>query len=413
MNLNELNFLFITSNFIHMLIYNVNTATADKRITGILNGVSFNVTFSDALLATLAAAQKDLESIEEVEAYDKWLADVKAVLEASEPTDTITEACKDLMLDTKTGHYYVKVDNKISKHPVPELLVDVILESVEKNIDATPIVKAWIRFLRNPNFTTRKAELFASYITATIIDSEELERLQIEEGFTYEKAVDRATYNDVAITNEGLIVAKKYARLLTQGWEIDQETNQPKKVDLFPTTKTINQFSGEVTETVHYPDFAEDLTFEPPVQGRSGNAFLCGEIEDHIIKVGQKHELKDWSMVNTNDDTTCVKGLHVGGLQYVASYKSLNCQLLDCFVDPADIGAICGWSNFEGSDGAIRVKSYFVYGATDGRTKGIYHSSKYAAMKDAEWEAYKAQAIEEGNKIVAEVTESVNDFDVN
>jgi len=99
----------------------------------------------------------------------------------------------------------------------------------------------------------------------------------------------------------------------------------------------------------------------------------------------------------------------VGGLQYVASYKSLNCQLLDCFVDPADIGAICGMNDFADSDGAIRVKAYFIYKATQGRTKGIYHSSKYAAMKDAEWEAFKTSAIDTANEIQAEIV----DFDVN
>ena len=77
---------------------------------------------------------------------------------------------------------------------------------------------------------------------------------------------------------------------------------------------------------------------------------------------------------------------------------------MDCFVDPSDIGAICGSGDF-----ALRVKSYFVYKANTGRTKGIYHSSKYAAMKDAEWEVYKKEAVETSNAIAAELV----DFDVN
>ena len=97
------------------------------------------------------------------------------------------------------------------------------------------------------------------------------------------------------------------------------------------------------------------------------------------------------------------------GLQYVACYSELNAQLLDCFVDPADIGAICGMDSFGGSDGAIRVKAYFIYKATTGRTKGIYHSSKYAAMRDEEWEAYKKEAVEEANKVQVDLI----DFDVN
>lgn len=397
-----------------MLIFNVIGSKEDQRISGVIDNTNFNVTFSSDLAFDLKSFQEDLKSIENVEDYEAWVKSVGARLEAADTVDTVTKACNDLMLDVKTGNYFVTVDGKISKHPVPTPLVEVILESAEKDIDPTPIVKAWIRFLRNPHFSTKKANLFAQYITTIIVDTEEVEKLMEEDGYVYEKAVERAQYRDVTITEEGLIVAKKYARLLTQGWVINPETNEPELADLYQTTKTVDQFSGEVKETTKMPDFMDDLTFEPPVQGRYGNKFSCidadgNEIEDHIIKVGMKHELKEWSMVNTNDDISCVPGLHVGGLQYVACYKGLNCQLLDCFVDPSDIGAICGMGNFANSDGAIRVKAYFIYKATTGRTKGIYHSSKYAAKQDEEWAVYKKEAIELANKFQAELV----DFDVN
>lgn len=393
-----------------MLTFNVTgTAGADQRIIGVIDNTTFNTVFTKELHDALIEFQVALEDITDVDTYETWVKDVRSRLDESETIDTVTSACDDLMLDSKTGHYYVKVGTKVSKHPVPTDLVEVILESAEKGIDPTPIVKAWVRFLRNPNFTPRKADLFAQYITSIIIDTEEVAELMDKEGYVYEKAVERAQYRDVTITNEGLIVAKKYARLLTQGWVIDPETNEAVLEDLYKTTKTVNQLSGEVTEKTDFPEFTEELTFEPPVQGRGGNKFFCGDMEEHVIKVGMKHELKDWSMVNTNDDTSCVPGLHVGGLQYVASYKSLNCQLLDCFVDPADIGAICGMDSWHGSDGAIRVKAYFIYKATTGRTKGIYHSSKYAAMRDEEWEIYKKEAIEAANKVQT----SNIDFDVN
>ena len=86
------------------------------------------------------------------------------------------------------------------------------------------------------------------------------------------------------------------------------------------------------------------------------------------------------------------------GWQYVSSYKGLNCQLIDCFVDPAEIGAICGLS--ESSDGAMRVREYFTYAGNVSRNKGIFHSSNYAKMKDDEWEAYKKLAVENSNKII-------------
>ena len=388
-----------------MLTINVQGAAGEERINGSLNGNQFNIPYTEETYKEMQEFVDDLKTIEEITDFDLWTIEVQAVLDGSDSDDIITSACPDLMVDNKTGNYYLITATKVSDVPVPQKLVDVILESVEKNLDATPIIKAWARFLRNLNFSTNKAERFADYVTAIIVDGDEVERLIEEEGYTFEKAEARSTYNDVAITAEGLIVTKKYARLLTKGWVIDPETNQPVLEDLFKATKTVDQFSGKVTTDVAMPEFAEDLTFEPPVQGRSGDAFLCGEAKDHIIKVGMVHSLENWNQVNTNDFTNCVAGLHVGGWGYVSRYKSLNCQLLECFVDPSEIGAICDVS--PDSDGALRVKEYFIYGAVEGRTKGIYHSSKYAAIKDTEWEAFKAEAV----KVSADLSEAANNLD--
>lgn len=388
-----------------MLTSNIIINDGTKVIAGSLNGEKFNVTFTEELATGLKEFQDSFEDVETQEAYAEWTEGVKLLLAAKDTEDIITTACADLAKDPKTGYYFMKVEGKVSKKAVPESLVAVILESIEKDIDPTPIVKAWTRFLRNPNFSAKKAEIFAKYITTTIVDQDEVDRLVEEEGLKREMAVIRATYNDVAITQEGLLVTKKYAQLLTKGWTIDSETNKPVKKDLFPKAPdTIDQITGEVTVgKTQFPEFAEELTFLPPMQGTSGDEFTCGTVLGHSIKVGQRHTLPEWSMVNCNDDRSCVKGLHVGGWNYVASYKGLNCQLLDCFVDPMEIGAIC--DVYQGSDGAIRVREYFVFGAVEGKTKGIYHSSKYAAKKDKEWAAFKLEAIENANKRMAQLKE--------
>lgn len=394
-----------------MLTINVLSGQEGKVISGTVDGTKFNLPYSDETFKSLVEKRDEFESVDTSEAYDTWVSEVKELLVAKEQ-DIIVTACPDLMKDPKTGYYYVKVDDNgkevVSKTAVPDKLVDVILESAEKDIDPTPIVKAWIRFLRNPNFNDYKANKFADYITSLIVDMEEVNRLVEDEGFSRDTAVARATYNDVAITQEGLLVTKKYARLLTEGWVIDQETNKPVKAPLYgKESDTVDMQTGVVTKGKDIlPEFAEELFFEPPVMGTSGDAFLSGDVEGHLIAVGKKHSLKEWSMVNTNDDTSCVKGLHVGGWNYVSSYRSLNCQLLDCFVDPMEIGAICDVR--EGSDGAIRVREYFIYGAVEGRTKGIYHSSRYASMKDAEWEEYKKEAVANANKKAADYLKSVS-----
>ncbi len=383
-----------------MLTLNVVSFEDQTRINGVVDGEKFNVPFSDDLYAELMSLQDKYENLESYDEYEEWLVAVKETLASVKEGDVIESACKDLKYDSAKGTYHVVLGDKVSSVPVPTALVNVILESVDKEIDPTPIVKTWIRFLRNPNFSTNKAEYFARYITALIIDYDEVNKLVDEEGYAYEKAILRATYNDVAITQEGLIVAKKYAKLLTKGWRIDPETNEAVKVDLYPVNKSVDQFSGEVTEEVELPEFAEDLTFEPPIMGRGGAAFYCGEVKDHIIRVGELHKLEGWENVDTTDDLFGRPGLHVGGFRYVQSYKALNNQLLECFVDPAEIGAFV-----DGEDYAMRVREYFVYGAVKGKTKGIYHSSKYAAMKDDEWAEYKRQAIENAEKAVQDMFE--------
>ena len=380
-----------------MLTVNVITEGDAKRINGSVNGSVFNVEYTKDVLDTLIALQNEYEGIDDMDAFDAWVIKVEKYLEEIDSVDTVEEVTEYLKHDRKTGHYYLKAKGKVGEAPIPQKLVDLIVESADKGLSPDPIIKAWVRFVnRNSFFNAKKASRFVNYITATIVDNEEMNRLIEEEGFMEENARLKATYNDVAITMEGLIVCKKYAELLTKGWKIDPETNEPVKVDLFPVTKTVDQFSGDVQTQIQYPDYAEEFTFEPPVMGRSGDAFLCGDVEDHIIRVGEIHKLKSWDQVDTNDDHCCVKGLHVGGMKYVQSYRGLNCQLLECFVDPAEIGAITDITS-AGSDGAMRVKEYFVFGAGDLRNKGLYHSSRYAALKDKEWDEQVAEAIEKSN----------------
>lgn len=388
-----------------MLTINVIGGNDKQVITGSIDGEKFSVNFTDDMYKNLLVLKENLTSIATMEEYDVWVTRVKTLLD-TETEDIITTSCADLMKNINTGHYYVTANGKTSNKSVPQPLVDVILHSVDKGIDPSPIVKAWIRYLRNPFITPAKAENYARYITAQIIDWEKAEELQETEGLTRQIAILRSTYNDVAITQEGLIVGKKYARLLTKGWTIDKD-NKAIKVKLYDREDdTIDSQTGVVTEgKIKDSVFNEDLVFEPPMMGTGGDAFLCGAQNGHIIKVGQKHTLENWKMVNTNDNISCVPGLHVGGLQYVQNYKGHNYQLLECFIDPSEIGAICDISR---GDGAMRVREYFIYGATEGRNEGIYHSSHYAAMKDADWETYKAEAIEKSNKLMGGLKEEID-----
>ena len=199
------------------------------------------------------------------------------------------------------------------------------------------------------------------------------------------------------ITHEGLLNGYKVSREVLHKY--DAETGE--QVDRYK--RTFNVDTGEI-EGDGLPEHVEDRLFEPAVMGSSGDAFFCeGENgyanPQHFIKVGCTHRLADWSQVNVNDTVSCVKGLHIGGLKYIAFYSG---EIHNIFVDPMHIGAVpCD------EDGAIRCKQYFVHSSLAGVNGSIYHSSSYAAMTDAEWDDMRAKAVQEKSERKAQCDREV------
>ena len=54
-------------------------------------------------------------------------------------------------------------------------------------------------------------------------------------------------------------------------------------------------------------------------------------------------------------------------------------------------------------DGAIRCIQYFVHSSLAGVNGGMYHSSAYAAMTDAEWEQLKKAVLDSMHKDVLQL----------
>ena len=71
--------------------------------------------------------------------------------------------------------------------------------------------------------------------------------------------------------------------------------------------------------------------------------------------------------MNTNDNATCVKGLHVGGLKYIAWYSG---EIHNVFIDPMHIGAVP-----DSEDGAIRCLQYFVHSSIVSQHLQMYRST--------------------------------------
>lgn len=363
----------------------------NETISGVIDNSKYSLPFNEEAYKLLLGFEKVFSEAKTIEEAKAILEEAKKVTERKS-SDLITQACPYLKLDDKTGLFYLTQGGKTSRIPLPKVLADRIIESFEKQIPFEPLVKAWIWFLRNPNFSVSKAENFANYLTTTVVDKEDAKKFVEEDGYSAEKANELATYNDVSITTNGLLSTYKYAKI--KYTKFDSATGDV--VDRYSVT--YDEETGEAT--VNLPTNAEDYYLIPPIKGESGDAFYAGEELGHRIKVGSVHNLPDWSFVNTDDRQSCVKGLHLGGLRYIAGYGGQDRLLLNCLVNPMHIGAF----DHDGR-GAIRVLEYFVHSANFAPNKELYRESSYLARTEAQWADMRAEAIEKSEAAIAKLKE--------
>lgn len=363
---------------------------SEDMIIASINGAVLTRTFNEEVYDTLKTIETTAESATSMEDY-KGLVEEATKLMEEDYSEILTTKYPELYISKTTGKYHLKYNDVISSKAIPQALVDKIIASFEAGIDSTPIIKCWVRFMRNVNFTDDKADLFAAYITASYTDEEKIDSLMNEKGLSLEVATKMATTSQVAITKEGLIVGYKVSREVTSKFAFGSD-GKPTTVDRYEAS--IDEDTGLVTYNT--PEFVEDRVFEPAVVGNNYDAFYCGDKLGHIIKVGHAIKLESWEQVDTDDRHLCVKGLHVGGLSYIKGYQSTGTVTHNIFIDPADIGAICCLSEY--SDGAMRVIKYFVHSSFDGVNKNIYHSSDYAKITDEEYKAYLAEAVVKFNE---------------
>ena len=378
----------------------VNVNHIGDSITGSVKGQSFGVSYSPEKFKQLQELAGFVNEATTVEDYKAAIDDFLAAT-VEDFSTTVETACPNIYVNKATGEFFLKQGDKVSVHAMPKSFAERVLESVEKGIDVTPMIKFWTRTLRNPYFTPKKAKKICNYVAQTYTDHALVTKLMDEHGVSQSVAVERATSIQTPITMEGLLCTYKVSTEVTKKYALDEHGNKI-LVDRYVSTKTIDEDSGEVTTTTATPEYVEERVFEPAVMGTGGDEFYCGDKLGHQIKVGQKHHLADWSQVNTQDNQSCVKGLHVGNLDYIRGYQGGNTVTHQTFVDPMYIGAVTN----DGS-GALRVKEYFTYDSFAGVLKSLYHSSTYAAETDAAWEVIRAEAIEEANKVKAELDQAI------
>ena len=318
------------------------------------------------------------------EDYDKNVAEIMKIIDTNgiDASKLIQSECDYIVQDALTKQYFLTYDNdRISDIPMPESLVERIMTSIDKNIDFMPIIKLWMRFLRNPYVKKKGADFvnrFADFVNMKYVHPEN-KKIFIDKGIAEDVATELATVYQIKVTNEGLLNGYKVSREIMHKFDAESGEEVPRY------TRTFNVDTGEI-ESEGLPEFVEDRLFEPSIMGKGGDAFYCGDNKGHFIRVGQTHRLESWSQVNTNDERSCVPGLHIGGLYYIAWYSG---EIHNVFVDPMHIGAIpCS------DDGAIRCLQYFVHSSLAGVNGSMYHSSTYAALTDQQWEEMRKDILE-------------------
>lgn len=369
----------------------------NETLSGVIGGKNYSISYSEAVHTKLTDLEDKFDKAETLEEAKGLIEEAQSVIENGVEADVLKAYGEYLKHDPKNDRFYLHSNGKTSSIPLPKVLVDKLIEAMDKDLSTLPFIKAWMWFLKNPLFSPSKAKYFAKYITTTFLD-QELYTAKIEEGYSHEKATELATYNDVAITKNGLIATYKYARV--KYTKFDPKTGEV--VNRYE--EVFDEETGE--KTIKMPDHAEDYELIPPIMGEDGDAFGCDGIKGHRIRIGAIHALDSFDQINTRDGSFGGGGLHVGGRKYIQGYGGHERLLLSAFVNPMHIGGFT-----DGGDGAMRVKEYFVHSAEFAPMKSFYNESGYLAHSNAQWKEMLAEAITASEEKIANIKNAVSELE--
>lgn len=364
-----------------MVLFNkVTHSSGQVVLCGSINGNQFTVPYTERLEAEMAKKHKEMEDVINVEEYNALVEEFTLLTQLDYQT-LLNKLTPYLVHDTVKGTYHLYHKGKVISTPLPNKLKEILEDLISKNMDITPILKCYIRFMRGPAElrSSEKVENFLWYITQFYTDPEKVQSL-IEEGYTEEAATTLATSPQVAITSEGLIVGYKVSL------EVDTKFAKGKDGEVIEVPRydsVVDEDTGEVT--TESPEFVEERLFEPYVMGDRGDAFYCGDKLGHRIKVGEIIMLDSWDKVGAPGH----KGLHCGGLNYIKGYQgSHNSVTHNIFVDPQDIHSVT-----TSCDGALTCRRYYVYSSFVGVNRSRYVPSTLSAITDAEYDKMVADTI--------------------
>jgi len=377
----------------------IHVSIIDDNIVGSYGDTPFSIPLDLDLYESLSELADKANTTSSMDEYNKCLDDFgKAV--AVDYTQVIADGADGLIyVNPVTKEFFLKHGDAVSTVPMPSALVERIYDSIDKGVSFRPLVKMWTRWLRNPILRekggTDFSNRFFNFVNMKYVHPKMKQDLMEQHGLTEEVAERRATMYQMKITKEGLLNGYKVSEEVLTKYDTETGEEVPRY------TRTFDPNTGEIASQGE-PEHVEDRLFQPSVMGNRGDAFHCegpnGTGLGHFIRVGCTHYLDSWDKVNTDDKVSCVEGLHVGGLMYIAWYSG---EIHNVFIDPMHIGAVPN-----DVDGAIRCKQYFVHSSLSGVNGSIYHSSTYAAMTDEEWAEMRTELITDWNKQAIELSDA-------
>ena len=392
----------------------INVNVNGNLISGSYGKEQFVVRFTEDRYDEMMKIKSKADNAKSVGAL-KTLYEDFAKLTKESAREMVTTKCSYLTQDALTEEFFLVNEGVTSSIPIPQVLVNRILDSAEKGIDFVPLVKVWIRWLRNSKLrcldkTGRRefSDLFANYISAFFVNAEKVADLMETKGLSEEVAIELSSVNDVSVTQEGLLCTHKVVDEITTKFALNSD-GEVTRVDRYK--KTLDEDTGLFKSEL--PLTNEERLFEPCVMHQGGDSYYvegANGYQDKVnfVKVGCVHRLPDWSYVNTDDSQMCVPGLHTGSLSYVKGYQQCGTETLDVMIDPMHIGAVSG------GDNALRVLQYFVHSAWTGTNGSIYHSSTYAAQTDEEWARMRKEVVEffakERQEIIEEQDQEISEI---
>lgn len=315
-----------------MITINVIKLNEIEYLNGKIGKEAYSVEFSAELRDALVGYAKQYNQCATMEEANDVLDLAKTAVNTvkSVSSNSLTEVLAgDLSYNPKTHSYHVISNGKTSVEPVHDFFCKKMIEANDKGLSPKPWLIFWVRLMRNKLYSNdkKKVQTLVDYLAAQYVDEDNITKLVEEEGYSKKVASELSTFDQISITEEGILAAFKYVRLIDKKFIVEKDDKGEqviKKVDMYERKLEVDPVTGAITkDELELPTNSEDFLFEPPIQGQSNDPFTSKELSDtsdspvlaHTIKVGRIHELaKGFEQVNTNDSESCVKGLHLGKL---------------------------------------------------------------------------------------------------